>query len=72
MVSCLFDHYFIKFDSVTITTGKYAPQEVMILPLDLTSGEDILKEAVEKAESFFDHAGVDCMIHNAAYERPVS
>lgn len=44
----------------------------MILPLDLTSGEDVLREAVEKAESFFNHAGVDYMIHNAAYERPVS
>lgn len=53
-------------------TGKYAPQGVMILPLDLTSGEDVLREGVEKAESFFNHAGVDYMIHNAAYERPKS
>ncbi|KAJ9169245.1 hypothetical protein P3X46_017457 [Hevea brasiliensis] len=51
-------------------TGKYAPDEVKILPLDLASGEDSLREAVEKAESFFSGAGVDYMIHNAAYERP--
>ncbi|KAJ4835291.1 hypothetical protein Tsubulata_045268 [Turnera subulata] len=52
-------------------TGKYAT-EAMILPLDLASGEFGLKEAVEKAESCFNGAGVDYMIHNAAYERPVS
>ncbi|OAY32249.1 dehydrogenase/reductase SDR family member 7 isoform X2 [Manihot esculenta] len=51
-------------------TGKHAPDEVKILPLDLASGEDSLREAVEKAESFFFGAGVDYMIHNAAYERP--
>ncbi|OMP01381.1 Short-chain dehydrogenase/reductase SDR [Corchorus capsularis] len=51
-------------------TGKYAPEQVKILPLDLTSGEDSLKEAVEKAESAFPGVGVDYMIHNAAYERP--
>ncbi|XP_050206029.1 uncharacterized protein LOC126655772 [Mercurialis annua] len=50
--------------------GKYAPGDVKILPLDLASGEDSLREAVEKAESFFSEAGVDYMIHNAAYERP--
>ncbi|KAL3523296.1 hypothetical protein ACH5RR_016130 [Cinchona calisaya] len=50
--------------------GKHAPDKVMILPLDLTSGEDKLREAVQKAESFFDGAGVDYMIHNAAFERP--
>ena len=43
-----------------------------IIPLDLASSEEFLKEAVEKAESFFSGAGVDYMIHNAAYERPVS
>ncbi|KAH0673824.1 hypothetical protein KY289_020593 [Solanum tuberosum] len=53
-------------------TGKYAPRDVMVLPLDLTSGEESLRLAVEKAESFFDAAGVDYMIHNAAYERPKS
>ncbi|OAY34213.1 dehydrogenase/reductase SDR family member 7 [Manihot esculenta] len=53
-------------------TGKHAPDEVKILPLDLASGEDSLGKAVEKAESFFSGAGVDYMIHNAAYERPKS
>ncbi|GAB4835366.1 hypothetical protein Ancab_000276 [Ancistrocladus abbreviatus] len=51
--------------------GKHA-NEVKILPLDLASGEDSLKEAVERAESFFNGSGVDYMIHNAAYERPKS
>ncbi|CAI9090841.1 OLC1v1025702C1 [Oldenlandia corymbosa var. corymbosa] len=51
-------------------SGKYAPDQVMILPLDLTSSEEKLGEAVQKAESFFGGAGVDYMIHNAAYERP--
>lgn len=43
-----------------------------ILPLDLTSGEVSLREAVQKAESFFPDSGIDYMIHNAAFERPVS
>ncbi|KAF8027789.1 hypothetical protein BT93_E0649 [Corymbia citriodora subsp. variegata] len=51
-------------------TGKHAPGEVEILPLDLASGEDSLRQAVEKAESFFNRSGVDIMIHNAAFERP--
>lgn len=55
-----------------MTVGKHAPDGVKILPLDLASGEDSLRVAVEKAESFFPGAGVDYMIHNAAYERPVS
>ncbi|KAF8402368.1 hypothetical protein HHK36_013323 [Tetracentron sinense] len=50
--------------------GKHAPDGVKILPLDLTSGEDSLRIAVQKAESFFPGAGVDYLIHNAAYERP--
>ncbi|KAG5013982.1 hypothetical protein JHK86_026243 [Glycine max] len=50
--------------------GKHAPDEVKILPLDLSSGEDSLWIAVEKAESFFPDSGVDYMIHNAAFERP--
>ncbi|GFZ11340.1 NAD(P)-binding Rossmann-fold superfamily protein [Actinidia rufa] len=51
-------------------TGKHAPDEVIVLPLDLMSGEDSLREAVQKAESCFAGNGVDYMIHNAAYERP--
>ncbi|KAK9146120.1 hypothetical protein Sjap_006023 [Stephania japonica] len=50
--------------------GKHAPDGVEILPLDLASGEESLKEAVDKAESFFSGSGVDYMVHNAAYERP--
>lgn len=53
-------------------TGKYAPSEVKILPLDLASGEASLREVVERAESFFTGSGVDYLIHNAAYERPKS
>ncbi|KAG5549532.1 hypothetical protein RHGRI_014755 [Rhododendron griersonianum] len=55
-----------------LLTGKHAPDEVIILPLDLASGEDSLNDAVQKAESCFSNAGVDYMIHNAAYERPVN
>ncbi|XP_021818375.1 dehydrogenase/reductase SDR family member 7 isoform X3 [Prunus avium] len=51
-------------------TGKHAPDGVKVLPLDLASGEDCLRDAVKKAESFFLNAGVDFMIHNAAIERP--
>ncbi|XP_074292371.1 uncharacterized protein LOC141619243 [Silene latifolia] len=51
-------------------SGKYAPNEVKILPLDLAAGEESLRDAVEKAESFFHGSGVDFMIHNAAFERP--
>lgn len=53
-------------------TGKYAPDEVVILPLDLSRGEEHLAVAVQKAESLFGGAGVDYVFHNAAFERPVS
>lgn len=63
---------FVLFSSYEfVYIGKHAPDEVKILPLDLSSGEASLKEAVQKAESFFSNAGVDYMIHNAAFERPV-
>ncbi|KAJ4822381.1 hypothetical protein Tsubulata_019495 [Turnera subulata] len=52
--------------------GSKFATEAMILPLDLASGEFALKEAVDKADSCFNDAGVDYMIQNAAYERPVS
>ncbi|ESQ49768.1 hypothetical protein EUTSA_v10021121mg [Eutrema salsugineum] len=52
--------------------GKYAPEDVKVLPLDLASGEESLKHVVEKAVSLFPGAGVDFLIHNAAYERPKS
>ncbi|EHA8589925.1 dehydrogenase/reductase SDR family member 7 [Cocos nucifera] len=50
--------------------SKYSPSRVEVLPLDLSSGEESLKEAVQKAESLFSGAGVDYMVHNAAFERP--
>ncbi|KVI07509.1 Glucose/ribitol dehydrogenase [Cynara cardunculus var. scolymus] len=52
--------------------GKHGPEGVEILPLDLSSGEDAIGDAVEKAVSLFGGAGVDYMIHNAAFERPKS
>jgi len=42
------------------------------LPLDLASGEESLKHVVEQAASLFPGAGVDYLVHNAAFERPVS
>ncbi|KAI3705989.1 hypothetical protein L1987_76241 [Smallanthus sonchifolius] len=45
---------------------------VEILPLDLSSGEDAIGAVVEKAVSLFGGAGVDYVIHNAAFERPKS
>lgn len=62
---------FTYLDHLMAKTGKHAPDEVMILPLDLSQGEEHLKEAVQKAESCFGGAGVEYMFHNAAYERPV-
>ncbi|XP_024970010.1 dehydrogenase/reductase SDR family member 7 isoform X4 [Cynara cardunculus var. scolymus] len=53
-------------------SGKHGPEGVEILPLDLSSGEDAIGDAVEKAVSLFGGAGVDYMIHNAAFERPKS
>ncbi|KAI3948380.1 hypothetical protein MKW92_044253 [Papaver armeniacum] len=50
--------------------GKHAPDGVKVLPLDLTAGEESLKETVMTAESYYPANGVDYMIHNAAYERP--
>ncbi|KAL6577953.1 hypothetical protein OROMI_010281 [Orobanche minor] len=53
-------------------SGKHAPDEVVILPLDLSRGEEYLQEMVQKTELLFGGAGVDYMFHNAAYERPKS
>ncbi|XP_008800554.1 dehydrogenase/reductase SDR family member 7-like [Phoenix dactylifera] len=50
--------------------ARFAGKQVEILPLDLASGEESLREAVQKAESFFSAAGVDFMVHNAAYDHP--
>ncbi|CAL9185975.1 unnamed protein product [Musa hybrid cultivar] len=50
--------------------SKYPASRVEVLPMDLASGEESLKESVYKAESLFSSAGVDYMVHNAAFERP--
>jgi dehydrogenase/reductase SDR family protein 7 len=52
--------------------GKFAPEDVKVLPLDLASGEESLKHVVEQAVSLFPGAGVDYLVHNAAFERPKS
>lgn len=53
--------------------GTHPSCEVEILPLDLSSGEESLQEIVLKAESYFCGAGVDYMVHNAAYDpHPIS
>ncbi|PKA56253.1 11-beta-hydroxysteroid dehydrogenase-like 2 [Apostasia shenzhenica] len=49
---------------------KYPGSNIEILPLDLASGEEDLKGAVNQAESLFAGCGVDYMVHNAAFERP--
>ncbi|KAF2910416.1 hypothetical protein DAI22_11g098200 [Oryza sativa Japonica Group] len=50
--------------------NKHPNSRVEVLPMDLSSGEESLKEHVHEAESLFSNAGVDYMIHNAAFERP--
>jgi dehydrogenase/reductase SDR family protein 7 len=50
--------------------SKNADCRVEVLPMDLSSGEESLKEVVRAAESLFSNAGIAYMIHNAAFERP--
>jgi len=50
--------------------GKNPDSRVEVLPMDLSAGEKSLKQVVHEAESLFSNAGVDYMIHNAAFERP--
>ncbi|KAJ6839402.1 dehydrogenase/reductase SDR family member 7-like [Iris pallida] len=45
--------------------GKNSSCEVEVLPMDLTTSEESLRESVQKAESYFSYAGVDYMVHNA-------
>jgi len=52
--------------------GKNTDSRVEVLPMDLSAGEKSLKQVVHEAESLFSNAGVDYMIHNAAFERPVN
>lgn len=51
-----------------MSIGTHSSCKVEILPLDLSSGEESLQEAVLTAESYFSGAGVDYMVHNAAYD----
>ncbi|XP_039822447.1 dehydrogenase/reductase SDR family member 7-like isoform X2 [Panicum virgatum] len=50
--------------------SKNPDSRVEVLPMDLSAGEKSLKQVVHAAESLFSNAGVDYMIHNAAFERP--
>ncbi|CAM0874989.1 unnamed protein product [Alopecurus aequalis] len=50
--------------------SKHPNSRVEVLPMDLSSDEESLKEVVHVAESLFSSAGIDYMIHNAAFERP--
>lgn len=50
--------------------AKHPSDRIEVLPLDLASGEEPLRKAVQEAESLFSGSGVDYMIHNAAFERP--
>lgn len=59
-----------KFD--LLFKGRNPDNRVEVLPMDLSAGEDSQKEVVHAAESLFSNAGVDYMIHNAAFERPVN
>lgn len=49
--------------------GPYA-KDVFIIPLDLSDTTQIPR-AVELAQNAFDGQGIDYLIHNAAYARPV-
>ncbi|KAL3686183.1 hypothetical protein R1sor_004205 [Riccia sorocarpa] len=51
-------------------SGTYAPDAVFLLPLDIAAGEEVISEAVEKAEAAFGAKGVDIMVHNASAPRP--
>ncbi|CAL4981359.1 unnamed protein product [Urochloa decumbens] len=50
--------------------SKNPDSRVEVLPMDLSAGEDSLKQVVHVAESIFSNGGIDYMIHNAAFERP--
>ncbi len=54
----------------TLIAGLYE-KDVSILTLDLSDTSQIPR-AVELAQKAFDGAGIDYLIHNAAYARPVS
>lgn len=51
-------------------SGPNVPNGVVTLPLDIAAGVEVIQQAVTKAEAFFDGAGVDYIVHNAAHTRP--
>lgn len=58
-----------KVTDYAFAPGPYA-KDVSILPLDLSDTSQIPR-AVELAQTAFDGQGIDYVIHNAAYARPV-
>nr|XP_024367032.1 dehydrogenase/reductase SDR family member 7-like isoform X2 [Physcomitrium patens] len=50
--------------------GQHAPEDVVVLPGDVSAGIEQLKELVEKAEAAFGGAGIDIVVQNAACPRP--
>ncbi|KAL2654225.1 hypothetical protein R1flu_022353 [Riccia fluitans] len=51
-------------------SGSNAPDSIVLIPLDITAGEEVISEAVEKAEAAFGGNGIDIMVHNASAPRP--
>ena len=49
--------------------GRYAPENVVVLPGDISAGVEQLKALVQKAEAAFE-AGIDIVVQNAACPRP--
>ena len=49
--------------------GTYAPEDVVILPGDISASVDQLKELVLTAEAAFEGAGIDIVVQNAAAPR---
>ena len=48
-----------------------APENVVVLPGDITTGVEQLKELVQRVEAAFEGAhGIDIVVHNAAYPQP--
>lgn len=45
--------------------GKHAPQEVVVLPLDITAPFEDLQAAASEADAAFRSRGVDVLVHNA-------
>jgi len=50
--------------------GQYAPEDVVVLPGDISVGVEQLKALVQEAEAAFGGAGIDIVVQNAACPRP--